>query len=115
MRGTTDRARLATDPPGLLTVRGDGAATGAAAQTTTLRWEDYTQTAMDPVDDLHGVGVGDYLKAGAASYSTRVGAVGARLRRALTSHRPLPPTAFARNAGMGTLEPEPAVRESQVR
>ena len=26
-------------------------AEGEAAQTTTLRWEDYTQTAMDPADD----------------------------------------------------------------
>lgn len=68
-------ARLAADPPGLLTFQQTVLATGAAAQTTTLRWEDYTQTAMDPVDDCTVWYVGDYLKAGAASYSTRIGAV----------------------------------------
>jgi len=68
-------ARLASDPPGLLTFRESVLVEGAAAQTTTLRWEDYTQTAMDPVDDCTVWYVGDYLKAGAASYSTRIGAV----------------------------------------
>ena len=63
-------------------LKGAAVATGAmavpmvaTAQTTTLRWEDYTQTAMDPVDDCTVWYVGDYLKAGAASYSTRIGAV----------------------------------------
>ena len=50
-------------------------AEGEAAQTTTLRWEDYTQTAVDPLDDCTIWYVGDYLKAGATSYSTRIGAV----------------------------------------
>ena len=68
-------ARLATDPKGLLTFRESVLANGEAAQTTTLRWEDYTQTAMDPADDCTVWYVGDYLKAGAASYSTRIGAV----------------------------------------
>jgi hypothetical protein len=46
---------------------------GEAAQTTTLRWEDYTQTAMDPYDDCTIWYVGDYLKKDATSYSTRIG------------------------------------------
>ena len=47
---------------------------GEAAQTNTLRWEDYTQTAIDPSDDCTIWYVGDYLKKGATSYSTRIGA-----------------------------------------
>jgi hypothetical protein len=68
-------ARLAADPSGLLTIRETVLADGAAAQTTTLRWEDYTQAAMDPVDDCTVWYVGDYLRAGDASYSTRIGSV----------------------------------------
>jgi hypothetical protein len=44
---------------------------GAAAQTNTLRWEDYATTAMDP-DDCTFWYVGDYLKANATSYSSRI-------------------------------------------
>jgi len=68
-------ARLADDPKGELTFRETVLVEGEAAQTTTLRWEDYTQTAMDPADDCTIWYVGDYLKAGAASYSTRIAAV----------------------------------------
>lgn len=68
-------ARLADDPKGELTFRETVLVEGQAAQTTTLRWEDYTQTAMDPADDCTIWYVGDYLKAGAASYSTRIAAV----------------------------------------
>jgi hypothetical protein len=67
-------ARLAADPKGLLTARESVLVEGEASQTTTLRWEDYTQTAMDPADDCTIWYVGDYLKAGAATYSTRIGA-----------------------------------------
>jgi hypothetical protein len=67
-------ARLANDPPGRLTLRETILAEGAAAQTSTLRWQDYTQTAVDPADDCTIWYVGDYLKAGATSYSTRIGA-----------------------------------------
>ncbi len=49
-------------------------ADGAAAQQNTLRWEDYTQTAIDPVDDCTIWYVGDYLRAGATNYATRIGA-----------------------------------------
>jgi hypothetical protein len=67
--------RLADDPKGVLTFRETVLVEGEAAQTTTLRWEDYTQTAIDPVDDCTIWYVGDYLKRGAASYSTRIGAL----------------------------------------
>jgi hypothetical protein len=67
-------ARLAEDPPGLLTFHETVLAEGEASQTNTLRWEDYTQTAMDPSDDCTIWYVGDYLKKGAPSYSTRIGA-----------------------------------------
>jgi hypothetical protein len=68
-------ARLADDPKGELTFRETVIVEGQAAQTSTLRWEDYTQTAMDPVDDCTIWYVGDYLRSGAASYSTRIAAV----------------------------------------
>jgi hypothetical protein len=66
--------RLAGDPPGKLTLRETVLVDGEAAQTSTLRWEDYTQTAVDPSDDCTIWYVGDYVKRGAASYSTRIGA-----------------------------------------
>ncbi|MGE0812328.1 MAG: hypothetical protein AB7O28_00475 [Vicinamibacterales bacterium] len=68
-------ARLAGDPPGRLTLGEAVLVTGEASQTTTLRWEDYTQTAVDPADDCTIWYVGDYLKSGQASYSTRIAAV----------------------------------------
>lgn len=68
-------ARLADDPKGELTFRETVLVDGEAAQTSTLRWEDYTQTAMDPADDCTIWYVGDYLKRGASSYSTRIAAV----------------------------------------
>ncbi len=66
--------RTPAQPLGTLGLREATLADGAAPQTTTLRWEDYTQTAMDPVDDCTIWYVGDYLRAGATSYSTRIGA-----------------------------------------
>jgi hypothetical protein len=66
--------RLAGDPPGRLTLREAVLVEGGAAQTNTHRWQDYTQTAVDPTDDLTIWYVGDYLKKGAALYSTRIGA-----------------------------------------
>jgi hypothetical protein len=68
-------ARLADDPPGQLTLRERVFVNGEAAQTNTLRWEDYTQTAIDPTDDCTIWYVGDYLKVGATSYSTRIAAI----------------------------------------
>ena len=66
--------RRATDPPGQLTLREQVLVHGEAAQSTTLRWEDYTQTAVDPRDDCTIWYVGDYLRAGQTAYSTRIGA-----------------------------------------
>ena len=67
-------ARRAGDPPGQLTLRESLLVEGEAAQTTTLRWQDYTQTAMDPDDDCTIWYVGDYLKKDASAYSSRIGA-----------------------------------------
>jgi hypothetical protein len=66
--------RLVSDPPGQLTLREQVLVTGEASQQNTLRWQDYTQTAVDPVDDCTIWYVGDYLKRDAQSYSTKVGA-----------------------------------------
>ena len=67
-------ARVPTDPPGTLGLRETILVEGEASQTNTLRWEDYTTTAIDPSDDCTVWYVGDYLKKGAASYSTKIGA-----------------------------------------
>lgn len=66
--------RLAGDAPGVLTLRETVLAAGEASQTATLRWEDYTQTAIDPSDDCTIWYVGDYLREGAEHYSSRIGA-----------------------------------------
>lgn len=66
--------RLAGDPPGRLTLREQVLVEGEAAQANTNRWQDYTQTAIDPADDRTIWYVGDYLKKGATAYSTRIGA-----------------------------------------
>jgi hypothetical protein len=65
-------ARLAEDPSGSLTLHETVMVQGAAPQTNTLRWEDYTTTAMDPADDCTFWYVGDYLKAGATGYTSRI-------------------------------------------
>jgi hypothetical protein len=66
--------RLSRDKPGVLTLNEIVLVEGEAAQTSTLRWEDYTQTAVDPSDDQTIWYVGDYLKKNAKNYSTRIGA-----------------------------------------
>jgi hypothetical protein len=65
--------RAANDPPGQLTLRETILAEGEGAQNA-MRWEDYTQTAIDPSDDCTIWYVGDYFRKGAASYSTKIGA-----------------------------------------
>jgi hypothetical protein len=67
-------ARRAGDPLGQLTTREAILVQGEGAQTSTLRWEDYSQTAVDPSDDCTIWYVGDYLKKDASSYSSRIGA-----------------------------------------
>jgi hypothetical protein len=66
--------RRAADPPGLLTLREAILAEGEASQTNTVRWEDYSQTAVDPSDDCTIWYVGDYYRKDATNYSTRIGA-----------------------------------------
>ena len=66
--------RLANDPLGKLTLRETVLMEGEAAQTNTLRWQDYAAAAVDPSDDCTIWYVGDYLKKDATSYSTRIGA-----------------------------------------
>jgi hypothetical protein len=66
--------RVPGDPLGVLGLREAVLVEGEAAQTTTLRWEDYTQTAVDPSDDCTIWYVGDYLKKDATAYSSRIGA-----------------------------------------
>jgi hypothetical protein len=66
-------ARRGTDPPGLLTLRETVLVEGEDVQNA-MRWEDYTQTAIDPSDDCTIWYVGDYIKKNAATYSTRIGA-----------------------------------------
>lgn len=62
------------DPLGKLTLNEIILVHGEASQINTLRWEDYTQTAIDPSDDETIWYVGDYLKKGAKNYSSRIGA-----------------------------------------
>lgn len=66
--------RLASDPPGILSLREAVLVEGEASQTNTVRWEDYSQTAIDPDDDCTIWYVGDYYKKAATNYSTRIGA-----------------------------------------
>ena len=66
--------RLVGDPLGVLTLHEAVLAEGQAPQVNTMRWEDYSQTAIDPTDDCTIWYVGDYLKKDAATYSTRIGA-----------------------------------------
>jgi len=48
-------------------------AEGQASQTSNLRWEDYTTMTVDPADDCTFWFVGNYLKSGATSSTTRIG------------------------------------------
>jgi len=66
--------RLAGDSLGVMSFSEGIFAEGQSAQTNTLRWEDYTYTALDPSDDETFWYVGDYLKQGAKNYSTKIGA-----------------------------------------
>jgi hypothetical protein len=65
--------RLAGDSPGVLTLKETVLVEGEDAQNA-MRWEDYTQTAVDPSDDCTIWYVGDYIKKGAPNYSSRIGA-----------------------------------------
>jgi len=65
--------RLANDPLGQLTLHEVALVEGEGAQDT-MRWEDFTQTAIDPSDDCTIWYVGDYIKKGETRYSSRIGA-----------------------------------------
>lgn len=65
--------RLANDAPGKLTFRETVLVEGFGAQNA-MRWEDYTQTAIDPADDCTVWYVGDYIRKGETAYSSRIGA-----------------------------------------
>jgi hypothetical protein len=67
-------ARRPGDAKGTLPLRETVLVEGEGAQTNTLRWEDYSQTAVDPSDDCTIWYVGDYLKKDQTGYSTRIGA-----------------------------------------
>ncbi|MFD2098155.1 hypothetical protein [Flagellimonas iocasae] len=66
--------RLSGDKLGVLTMKEAVLVDGEDSQKNTLRWEDYTQTAMDPSDDMTIWYVGDYFKKGGENYSTKIGA-----------------------------------------
>jgi hypothetical protein len=66
-------ARLADDSLGVLTFHETVLVHGQAASPV-MRWQDYTTTAMDPSDDCTMWYQGDYVKAGASSYTVRIGA-----------------------------------------
>jgi len=66
--------RLSDDPLGILTLHEVVLVDGETAQTNSKRWEDYTQTAIDPADGCTIWYVGDYLKKDSTNYSTRIGA-----------------------------------------
>ncbi len=73
--------RQPNDPLGQLTLRetilveGEAADGGpGAGRPRAQRWQDYTQTAVDPRDDCTIWYVGDYVRKGAVSYSSRMGA-----------------------------------------
>jgi hypothetical protein len=65
--------RSANDPIGQLSLRETTLVEGQGSQNA-MRWQDYTQTAIDPSDDCTIWYVGDYIKKDAPSYSTRIGA-----------------------------------------
>ena len=56
---------MANDPKGQFTFHESVLAEGQASQTNSLRWEDYTNIAVDPSDDCTFWFAGNYLKAAA--------------------------------------------------
>ena len=64
--------RRASDPPGALTLQETVLVEGEGSQDA-VRWEDYSQTAVDPSDDCTIWYVGDYLRKGVETYSSKIG------------------------------------------
>jgi hypothetical protein len=65
-------ARRAGDAKGQLTFHESVLSEGEGSQAA-MRWEDYTNIAVDPADDCTFWFVGNYLKKGAATSTTRIG------------------------------------------
>jgi hypothetical protein len=66
-------ARAVADPLGTLGFHESVLIQGQAAQTSGLRWEDFSTTVVDSSDDATFWYMGDYYKAGARSRSIRIG------------------------------------------
>ena len=71
--------RVPSDPKNQLTMQEAVLASGEAPDNGrggagSQRWEDYAQTAVDPSDDCTIWYVGDYVKQGATTYTSRIGA-----------------------------------------
>ena len=63
--------RASRDPLGQLTLGETVLAEGQGSQNA-MRWEDYSQTAIDPSDDCTIWYVGDYLKKGETNYTSKI-------------------------------------------
>jgi hypothetical protein len=70
-------ARVASDPKGQMTFRESVLVEGEGSQNGSLRWEDYTNIAVDPSDGCTFWFVGNYLKKGAQTSTTRIGSFAA--------------------------------------
>ena len=66
-------ARAVKDPKGEFGFHESVLAEGQASQQGSLRWEDYTNIAVDPADDCTFWYVGNYLVSGATTSRTRIG------------------------------------------
>ena len=67
--------RAAADPLGTMSLKETVLIAGLGAQTSTLRWEDFATTVVDPSDDATFWYVGNYLKSAGATPSTRIGSI----------------------------------------
>jgi hypothetical protein len=66
-------ARTPADTLGQFSFRESPLADGQASQVTSLRWEDYTNIAIDPADDCTFWFTGNYLQKDAPSSTSRIG------------------------------------------
>jgi hypothetical protein len=71
--GVRFTGRQPNDPKGKLTFAEAIVVDGAGSQTAS-RWEDYTQTAIDPEDDCTIWHIGAYVRAGTTASSSRIAA-----------------------------------------
>jgi hypothetical protein len=66
-------ARTPADTLGQFSFRESLLADGQASQITSLRWEDYTNIAIDPADDCTFWFTGNYVQKDAPSGTSRIG------------------------------------------